>query len=400
MRANRLVPALVLAALNACPAYAQSEFALVDETSFDGQDVLHFRSVVLRDEPARPILSEQTFEPDTRYGLLPVGDTPAGGLMLVEIPQSDPPRLWIDANGDDRFGPHELYAVTDGALDIPVRVGFQYGEDVQYEQRTLLLRRGPLEGWQYALRGYRHGRLMLGPCEREAVLIDGDANGRFDDPGADRGALDLDGDGRFDPFLERFPLGHTLRSDDEVYAVRADRGGVRVTAQPRSKERGRLALGLPLDGARVRKFTTSLISDIGELVELRTLNEPQALPVGKYRFGSLLLELETADGSGWRYNFSGLREYVITITKDEVTRLPLPGDLRFEISADKRPSQSVLYDEMTITPRVVSTLGVYMTACSTGRSAHSFDWRTHEATITLLLGDKGDALCAVCSGFA
>ena len=45
-----------------------------------------------------------------------------------------------------------------------------------------------------------------------AVLTDGDADGCFDGAGADRVWIDLDGDGKFDPLTEQFPLGTAKQS--------------------------------------------------------------------------------------------------------------------------------------------------------------------------------------------
>jgi hypothetical protein len=399
MRTARLVSTLALAALLAQSAGAQAEFALTDVDSFAGQNILHFRDVVLRDEPARAIQSEHSFEEGTRYGLLPVGDVPEGGLLLVWLPRADPPLLWIDADGDERLKPDERFLVKGDRLEVPIRAAFEYEQGVQREPRTVILRRSALGGWQYAARGYRQGRLVVGPREHAAILIDGNANGRFDDAGEDRIWIDQDDDGRFDPFLERFPLGRTMRVGDEVYAIRADRGGAQVRAQPRSKDRGVLRLALGVEGAKVRSFGASLVSDIGELVRLEALDEPHSLPVGAYRFASLQLELEKADENCWRYTFSGLREYAIDIVKDGVTRLSLPGDLRFEMTVQKRPSRSMLYDEMNVTPRITSALGVYLTNCSVGRSARRIRWRSHEATIAVL-SDAGGAFFDVRSGFA
>ena len=59
--------------------------------------------------------------------------------------------------------------------------------------------------------GMGRSRIYDGHCDDwwrkvAAVLTDGDADGCFDGPEADRVWLDVNGDGKFDPLTEQFPV--------------------------------------------------------------------------------------------------------------------------------------------------------------------------------------------------
>ncbi len=113
-------------------------------------------------------------------------------------------------------------------------------------RRTLRLRPGLLGGGpRWAVRGCREGRLDLGGRPRRVLLVDGDADGGFDDAGADRCWVDLDGDGRFDPASERLPLGTPIRADGASSTIATDPWGLHVQAVARDDRTGsvRLTLG-------------------------------------------------------------------------------------------------------------------------------------------------------------
>ena len=57
--------------------------------------------------------------------------------------------------------------------------------------------------------------------------IDLDANGLFADP-RDQIQIDLDGNGKFNPFLETFPMRPVMKVRGERWFVKADRFGERI----------------------------------------------------------------------------------------------------------------------------------------------------------------------------
>src|SRR5262249_58459856 len=89
--------------------------------------------------------------------------------------------------------------------------------------RTLIFRRSALDdGLRYAVRGFARGTLRLGGVAYPVLLTDGNADGCFDDPAADRLWVDLNRDGRFDPLTEQFPLGSPITVGGRGYTVRSD----------------------------------------------------------------------------------------------------------------------------------------------------------------------------------
>ena len=68
------------------------------------------------------------------------------------------------------------------------------------------------------------------------ILLDENADGCFDAAGTDRVWIDLDGDGRFDPVAEQFPLGTPIRSGQGSYTISSDpwRDRLRPTSATRA----------------------------------------------------------------------------------------------------------------------------------------------------------------------
>jgi hypothetical protein len=195
-------------------------------------------------------------------------------------------------------------------------------------------------------------------------LTDGDADGCFDGPAADRVWIDLDGDGKFDPLTEQFPLGSALTHAGTAYLLRPDPAGTRVAVRERPSETGtvRVAVGR-LAKAEVVELSAQLVSEWGELVTVTAADKAQPLPAGRYRVDGAHLKVRDADGQTWSYRFAGTRDHTATIEKGKETRLDLTAGLRVPVeltTADggSRPGQPV-----RVRADVVSKAGLSLVDC-------------------------------------
>src|SRR5437899_661741 len=85
---------------------------------------------------------------------------------------------------------------------------------------------------------YRARELELNGKVVRTLLIDGNADGCFDAAGTDRVWVDLDGDGRFDPVAEQFPLGTPIPVGKTSYTVASDPWAHSVAAHERDTRLG------------------------------------------------------------------------------------------------------------------------------------------------------------------
>src|SRR5439155_11106004 len=116
------------------------------------------------------------------------------------------------------------------------------GNFARYLSRTILVRATADGGLRYAVRGYAAGPLMLGGRTYGALVTDGNGDGCFDSPAADRVWIDLDGDGRFDALTEQFPLGTPVKFAGRLYLVKPSADGSSVFARERPNDQGAIQL--------------------------------------------------------------------------------------------------------------------------------------------------------------
>ncbi|MGA2257763.1 MAG: hypothetical protein ABSG53_24130, partial [Thermoguttaceae bacterium] len=261
MNAFLVLPALLLGAGVRSDSQPVA-FEFVDADSFEGRNVAQYRAIEFRDKPARPLPADFHPGPNARYGLLPVGPRPETALAVVWCPKAaGGPVLWLDANGDGRFSADQRHPMPGPKLELPATIAVQLQPTRQQVQRTLIFRRSALgDGLRYAVRGFARGTLSLGKTKHAVLLIDGNADACFDTVGQDRVWIDLDGDGRFDPFTEQFLLGKPIAKGGEVYLVRSDPLASAVRVNQRSADRGKLRLTLAVQSTPSAKIAAELVS--------------------------------------------------------------------------------------------------------------------------------------------
>lgn len=349
---------LVLSLLLAMPPDT-SEWRFVDEPSRDGRSMLTFRTVELAAAPATPLAKDEKPPAGSKFGSVRIG--PGGERRLGVVWHAASGTLWFDADGDGRFSPAERHALGDKPIEAKVKV--PVGDGPKREHTVLIRKR--LDGVAWAVRGYTTGSVVVNGKQVAAILADGDADGCFDGAGADRVWLDLDGDGKFDPLTEQFPLGTAITAGGTAVLIRPRPDGLAAEARVRPNETGSLRVEVALrPKATVAEFAANYVSEYGELVVVKDVDKPVTLPAGKYRIDSLRLKLVDGDGKVWQYTFSaGERTYGVEVAKGkQAIHKPVDG-LRITISFDSAtvaPGES-----MFVSPNIVAG-PMWLTQCEVG----------------------------------
>jgi hypothetical protein len=205
-----------------------------------------------------------------------------------------------------------------------------------------------------------------------ALLIrqaDGNANGLFSDP-KDLLQVDLNGDGRFDPFLEVFPFRPILEARGQRWFVRGDRFGERLTLASASAT-GRLQLRTDLlaQTARIEDFVFTVSGEDGSVFSLTAANGAADLPVGRYSPSVLFISIR-AEGAEQTRSFTFSRDEApkaddwFEIVKGETTTLDPIGQLRLDATVQARTTDAATV--LDIQPRLFTETGLLINSCLLG----------------------------------
>lgn len=387
-----LFPWLIALAVAGDPA--PSAFVLLDVEAVEGRPLNRYRPLELGQTPVRTVTWEAAPPAGVRHGLALVGPHTDSALAVAWDPATS--SLWLDADGDRRLTRDERHEVRPGTT-VAVAVAIAAPELVR---RTILVRPGLLGGGpRYTVRGGMAGELVLGGRRIRALLTDGNADGCFDAAGTDRVWVDLDGNGRFDPVAEQFPLGAPIRLGSTSYTVASDPWARSVAAHERDSRLGRVRLDL---GSRARAgtvvgFSANLVSTTGELVTVQAVDASTEAPVGRYRVAEMSLQLADSTRRVWSYTFAGGRRGTIDVAPGAEARAELLEDLTLDVTATVgggvRPG-----DDVDATPHLQVASGLYLAACTT-RLGDSPGEQPRSAQI-VLKSPAGAALDQAASGFA
>ena len=384
-----LATMLILAAdAPAAPAAADASatpaaFEFKDSGVYENRSVLQYRAIEFHDTLAKSMIEERKFPEGTQFGLVLVGPNRDTALTIVWNPKAkEGPELWLDANNDGKLTDDERHAMTGRDLEIPVTFQQQIDPPIAV-QRTLLFRRSAVgDGLRYAVRGYAQGRLKLGEKEYAVLLIDGNADGRFDSIGQDRVWIDLNEDGHFDALTEQFPLGKPIVRGKDVYVIRSDAAASAVAARLRSEGQGKIRLTLGQKVDPKTKISAELVSDLGELVVVDKLGEAVAVPFGDYRFSNLKLEVPDASGQTWNYNFDIERNKNFTVPTGQEKTVVLLEQLAMNVSLGLERGKASPGQTLSIQPKLTADGWLNLNACKIGKEADS---RQAEANAEILL---------------
>jgi hypothetical protein len=323
-------------------------------------------------------------------------------LVLDEIAPGEID-LYADTHRKRLIGPEDKVAGDRLTWQMRLDVAVVTGDALKLIPRTVLFRYGrATRALSYATCGYVEGQTKIGERMVMVRRVDGDGNGFLTDP-QDRLWLDLDGQGRWDPIRHQFPFSPLLTLGRERYVVKSDALGKRLHfAKLEGTGTVRLAVPAPLRDAVEELFVT-LSSRDGIVATLEGKSAEAVLPVGDYRFTTLLLNMKDAkSGETWGYLFSDNgadREEWHTLAKDATLVLDPIGQIKLT-SVASEDGKCTAGEQLQFRPGLYTGDGLLITMACFGGYVSSVSFGNSPRAKILLAGADGAQYDATSSGFA
>ena len=379
------------------PPTAAWEFR--DEPGVAGRTLIEFRPLEWAVQPAGPLDVSQLAGRPAKYALLQIGAVREREPHMISVdPEGADPQLWIDGDADGRISEEEVHKMPDKtAIEATVMLDASRKPESLPVARTLLVKRNAAgNGLLYAVRGFTSGTIAIGAASYPALLVDHNGDGCFDARGRDRTWIDLDGDGKWNPFAEQFLLGTPIKHGEEIFLVKPDAAGLEVEVVRRPTEKG--TLQVTLDDVFTQapaKASVHLVGEWGELVRIEKLGAAIEVPAGKYRMDELTCEVADENGRSWTYRFVGGSGEVEAIAGDTALFKPLAG-LEMSVHCDP-PKSYAAGERIRVSPRIESACGLELVNCEVRQFNIKSD-AGPTAKITLVDG-QGKTLDRIESGF-
>jgi hypothetical protein len=134
----------------------------------------------------------------------------------------------------------------------------------------------------------------------DAARAPTESNGCFDDYGADRLRIDLNGDGRLDPADEEFPLSRVISVDGRLWSLETDNAGMRLALAPCSAPVGAIVFNGVFSGGVVELVATNGCAFRHDLSRGPRL----VVPEGEYMAVDARVTLADGTGQVWDATFS------------------------------------------------------------------------------------------------
>ena len=238
-----------------------------------------------------------------------------------------------------------------------------------------------------------------GVTEFSTRQIDGNANGLFADT-KDLLQVDINADGRFDPFLETFPFQPVVKIRGERWFVKADRFGQRLQLSPAAAT-GRVKVVATAQSPRdhITELVVSLAGDDGSVYSLTGLNAETELPTGRYAASVLFIKI-IPEGTErpWEFTFSregGIRkDDWLTVTEHGLAEFDPIGEM--SLHATFKKSERDGGTSLSIQPRLVTGSGLLINLCHIEGDSTYPGLRCSVS----MMDDNGNVLVQSSSGFA
>lgn len=305
-------------------------------------------------------------------------------------------QLWIDRNRDRQFSQDEsVSADVNNRWKTHLLAEFLLEQDrFETERRNVeFYWDSKIETLTMGIRGSMRGKLNFEGHEIDVVRTDDNSNGRWADS-ADRFWIDFDGNGKFEPFTERFECQAFLNHAGIRYVVFADDRGATLNIDNRFAT-GSIGLSFENldDGTKVEEVYAQLVSRSGISVRINQPSSVVEVPVAKYRIAELRIKMES---SGKRYEFqfaskSNAEFEWLSVEKGKTAAIDPFGELTLTASRLIQRSGSM---SLTLNPMVSTETGMYLTLSRIGTSSAL---KHNCAVATATVGDR--TIGVVNSGF-
>ncbi len=230
--------------------------------------------------------------------------------------------------------------------------------------------------------GQLHGSFQLNGKMFSATVEDRNCNGNWTDR-EDRLYIDLDGNGKWDAFGERFscqesPIIHETRY---TLAFRNDELDL-IPLEGTGKLQAEIHLVEP--DAVIESCQAVLASTTGVHVTLDSLEHSSEVPVGEYMVKQVRLRLRDERVWSMVFEAEGKGTARIKIAKGSTGTIDLLGDvtLKAEIIAGSLPSHHLA--SLIVQPMCTTESGLYLVRCAVGRMGADED---SLLTGTLMIAD-------------
>jgi len=345
------LPSLLLVALFCTAVGAQGTFPLTRQEAEMTSPAARMAQVYAAGVPKCP--PDLKGAPDAsnannRYYRLPVGGKARYAAILPADEEGQGLRLLLDTNGDNDLsnetpltGTQEKTLVTFPGATLTVGAG------QTVSVRAMGPTPDPKRPPQFLIlmpAAYLTGTAKLSGKEYTLALVDGNMNGKFNDPMAfpynqrqsDTLSIDLNGNGTFDPprtgadVFEMFPFGKGVKVGETFYGVQVADDASTIAFTKAAPKFGTLDLG----SADVQMLT---FSEYG-FVNIQASDGKARVPAGRY--GALVLALAKKDDSGalWRLQASRPSGQLadFTVPADGTLALEVGPPLVAKVTARKR----------------------------------------------------------------
>jgi hypothetical protein len=244
--------------------------------------------------------------------------------------------------------------------------------------------------------GYLEGRAALGDRQVLVRRVDAEGNACYADA-KDRLLVDVDGDGRFDPFDEVFLYAPVLEIGGRRWIVREDAQGDGVDFSA-LEGTGDVTL-VAAAGKKPRALTVTLQSKDGVTLGLDTLDAKAKAPVGTYRVVHLDATFDDPQGGlPWGFVFSaeGEAKRWFEVGKDQSVQVDAFAGL--ELDAGCEAKSAAPGEIVHLRPRLTTADGLLINTCYRGQHT-GFGHGGPSASIELA-DAAAHKLDAASSGFA
>jgi len=230
--------------------------------------------------------------------------------------------------------------------------------------RTLAIRLSPFGGTiNCAVRGYCRGTLPIAGKKHDAVLVDANGNMLLETT-RDRVFVDLNGDGKFDPTSERFPLMGRLEFGDEGFAFADIMTLDEASWKSAPMGKAPVTFGIAKLSQKPHRFSATLSRRGGGVFQVTELDKQLSVPAGIYVVDSLYLRLPAAGGAAHEYTFDGRdASKIINLEGQEPSNVELIGDVTLTVTVrgDARPGST-----LTVEDTVKTATGLVLAAHTSG----------------------------------
>jgi hypothetical protein len=296
-----------LVCLASAPVRAQGDFPLKYTESQESDPLASMGRQIVQGQQEKPSAMNAlppNLSGDLRYFILPFGDA----KILAVLDNAKPARLFVDAAGTGDLsgaaalpasGPSEETVFGPATLPTGAKVRFR----VFGGGNIIMATAG----------GYMAGEVKLDGQSYRVALIDGNANGRYDDvvslggessgsPSAgDVLAVDLNQDGQFDRNFrqspETVPLMPMVQVKGTYYGIRPARDGTSIRLEKVQPQMGTIDVGAP-------DVVMMFFSDSG-FHRLAASEGKWQVPAGRYRCIDITWFRKDAAGATWMITNTG-----------------------------------------------------------------------------------------------